>query len=170
MEKSHSNSIRNWLIVTAGLSSVFISLNITFPIEDDTLSVLASLVVTTFSFLAGFLIAAIAVVGNSTRVVAQLGWQTLVNYRDSYILYLNRYIFYFIAYLISIMCVILLFYTNPYRHEYLFRFFLGIIIFSFLVSFLLPYEIVHQHISIYDAIITKGKKEAVGRDKEKFKE
>lgn len=168
MEKSLSNiSIRTaWIIISLIISAC--SIAIPQPLDADSLRQVASLVVTTFSFLAGFLIAAIAVVGYSTEVVARHGWQVAVHYRKSFKTRLERYAAHFVLYLLAIIIVISWSYIKIPIPKWFWYVSCLICTFALLMAFSLPYEIIMQHISMYDAVIEKEKEKDAKQDALKY--
>lgn len=122
---------------------------------------LASLIVTTFSFLAGFLVAAIAVVGYSTDVVARYGWKTASMYRMSFENNLRRYAMHFVLYLLSILIVMTWSLFDGHTPDFLWKFSVFVCVFSLLMAFSLPFEILEQHTSMYDAVIENLKNKEI---------
>lgn len=169
MEKlPHNLPIRKiWITISLLLSVA--SLYISAPQSDEILRQIETLVVTTFSFLAGFLIAAIAVVGYSTEVVARHGWEVATIHRESFKIHLERYALHFVLYLVAIIFMIFMSFIKSPIPEALWMISSFVCTFALMMSFSLPYEIIKQHISIYDAVIEKAKKDKIEADASNFK-
>lgn len=168
MEKSHFKVTGRaiWICISLGVSMLS-SYAVPQP-NSISMGQLASLIVTTFSFLAGFLVAAIAVVGYSTDVVARHGWKTASIYRESFENNLRRYAMHFVLYLLSILIVMTWSLFDGYTPELLWKISALVCVFSLFMAFSLLFEILGQHISMYDTVVENIKSKETCDDIKKF--
>lgn len=170
MEKLRSKGVMRKIWICVSVVLALLCTMIAQPTDHEALKQISSLVVTTFSLLAGFLIAAIAVTGYSADVVARQGWQVIKHYKNSFEMHLSKYAIYFSIYLIAIILLISWSYVKNPLNDTLWEISCFVCAFSLCMSFSLPYEIIQQHTDMYDAILEEAINNAIIKDSSEFSE
>ena len=122
----------------------------------------AGIIVTIFSVLAGFLVGLIALIGDTSAVVARGSWRfTELNRQGVYQrLVRNRWLF--VLYLLVLTLIFLSSLIKAVAHSipqlwiallYVERIYLGLAVLAFLLSFRLPWMLTRMQLEHYDAVL-----------------